>query len=162
MSLINSEDQSISFDYAKEMADNYRDQKKELIKRSLGKDDQSGLFERLENFVQFQGWEMSEQGRTKGYRHQLPNDRHYQPPNQLERFMKVNPATIEFTHRREAILSHIQSIYHDKITDPNDPAVVQQIVHDQTVIELKEKLLEALDHRKQVVLPLAVEIINKL
>ncbi len=43
-----------------------------------------------------------------------------------------------------------------------DPLVLRASVHDSTIIDLKEKLLKALTTRKQKVLPLAIQIFNKV
>jgi hypothetical protein len=52
----------------------------------------------------------------------------------------------------------------DKI-DPNDATDFYNTMtytHNSTLIELKEELLEAVQNRKQAVLPCAIKIFNKL
>jgi hypothetical protein len=44
----------------------------------------------------------------------------------------------------------------------DDPEVLIAESYDQTLLEMKESLVNALTHRKQQVLPVAVQMFNKL
>lgn len=46
--------------------------------------------------------------------------------------------------------------------DDNDPIGLASDVHDMTLIELKEELLDAINKRKEKVLKIAINIFNKV
>ena len=51
---------------------------------------------------------------------------------------------------------------HSRIADEGDPLVIAGQAHDQTITELREQLLEAINKRKSKVLTVALQIFNKV
>lgn len=51
---------------------------------------------------------------------------------------------------------------HDEITDENDPINIAADAHDETLVEMKEELLKAINARKGKVLQSALKIFNKV
>ena len=48
------------------------------------------------------------------------------------------------------------------ISDPNDPVNVEKHAHNRTLVSMKEELLEAVNDRREKVLGIACDIINKI
>ena len=62
----------------------------------------------------------------------------------------------------ENILYNYDVYEDDNIEDPYDEEVIQEETHNQTVVDLKEELLIAINERKKDVLEVAVKLFNKM
>ena len=51
---------------------------------------------------------------------------------------------------------------HEEITDKNDPEYITKETFDNTLLNMKEELLEAVNNRKAKVLNIAIHIFNKI
>ena len=73
----------------------------------------------------------------------------------------INPID-EFEVNESELTQFNDYMLHDPITDEFDPIVIKAAAHDQTLADMKEELVLALNERKGKVLTSALKIFNKV
>lgn len=74
---------------------------------------------------------------------------------------KVDPLE-EFENNDDELSMFNDYMLHDPIYDENDPFIIKSEAHDQTLADMKDELLTALNNRKGKVLTSALKIFNKV
>jgi hypothetical protein len=75
---------------------------------------------------------------------------------------KKNPAIENYEDHEFELNIYHNKMLHDEITDDDDPLMIAADEHDETLSEMREELLKAINTRKGKVLQSALKIFNKV
>lgn len=73
-----------------------------------------------------------------------------------------NVGAVELANLQPEIGMYYQKMMYEEIDDDKDPFVVAKNAHDKILARMKEQLLIAVNKRRSKVLPIALDIFNKL